>query len=232
MKRTQLTAIVVAICVIGSGPARAQFVVSDVLVEAQTAATAVNTAANLEKTIAVAASTAANLEQTIAMVSMLTTSFGVSGLLGSLNQPNQYPASNQLERQMFAGQRPTAGTANEIVSDASRTVKGSDAEATLVRDQIVGSANAAGLAANNLKALDHRLAENANTPNQLSRSGNIMHATVTNGLVLKQIHDAVIQNAQATSLLTMTVAQAGLHQAEEAVAQRREHQATADLFRP
>ncbi|MCP3468665.1 type IV secretion system protein VirB5 [Bradyrhizobium sp. CCGUVB23] len=233
MNRTQLMLVAaVATCAIGSEPARAQFVVSDVVVEAQTAATAVSTAANLQKTIAVAANTAANLEQTMAMVSMLTTPFGITGLLSALNQPNQYPSTNQLERQMFSTPMPTAGTASAIASGANRNVKGNDAEGTLLRDHIAGSANAAGLAANNLKAMDYRLTENASTPNQLSRSGNIMQATVTNGLVLKQIHDAAIQNVQATSLLTMTTAQAGLHRAEEAIAQRREHQATADIFGP
>lgn len=232
VKLTQLTVAAIAIFVIRSEPARAQFVVSDVLVEAETAAMAASSAANLEKTIAVAASTAANLEQTIAMVSMLTTPFGVAGLLGSLNRPNHYPSTNQLEKQMFAGQRPTAGPAHGIIATPNRTVKGNDAEGALLRDQIAGTANAAGVAANSLNAMDQRLTENAKTPNQLSRSANIMQATVTNGLVLKQIHDAAIQNAQATNLLTMTTAQAALHQAEEAVAQRREHQATADMFGP
>lgn len=78
--------------------------------------------------------------------------------------------------------------------------------------------------------MDKRLTANADTSAQLSRSRNIMQATVTNGLLLKQIHDAMIQNVQATSLLTMTTAQAGLHEAEEAAAQRKEHQKTAVIF--
>lgn len=57
-----------------------------------------------------------------------------------------------------------------------------------------------------------------------------MQATVTNGLLLKQIHDAIIQNTQATSLLTMATAQAGLHAAEEAATQRQERQKTEMIF--
>lgn len=131
---------------------------------------------------------------------------------------------------MFSARMPMSTTAHTITDDADRAVVGGDAEGELLRSQITGSANSTGIAADNLEAMDKRLTANAETTAQLSRSHNIMQATVTNGLLLKQIHDAMIQNIQATSLLTMTTAQAGLHEAEEAAAQRKEHQKTATIF--
>ncbi|WFS69655.1 pilin minor subunit VirB5 (plasmid) [Agrobacterium leguminum] len=199
-----------------SRTADAQFVVSDPATEAETLATALDTAANLE--------------QVITMVTMLTSAFGVTGLLTALDQKNQYPSTGKLDEQLFSSKAKTSMTARGIVSDPDRKVIGNDAEGKLLRDQITTSANAAGLAADNLDALDKRLTANRDTSAQLSRSRNIMQATVTNGLLLKQIHDAVIQNTQATSLSTMTTAQAGLHEAEEAAIQRKEHQATALIF--
>ncbi|WP_081159509.1 type IV secretion system protein VirB5 [Ensifer aridi] len=224
MKIAQLTATALAACLLLQGPARAQFVVSDPATEFQSGLTAVNTAQNVVHTLAL-------LEQTVQMVQMFTTSFAVTGVLSSLNQPNRYPSTDHLEKQMFAAQAPASATARAIASDAENDVKwGNDAQGALLREQIVGSSNAAGAAANNLDAMDHRLKENASTLNELSRSRNIMQATVTNGLILKQIHDAIIQNTQATSLLTMTTAQARLQAAEEATTQRRERRETATMF--
>lgn len=133
---------------------------------------------------------------------------------------------------MFDSQRPVSATARAIATDRDRAIDGSDAHAELLRGQITGAANAASVAADNLELMDKRLRENGNTLGQLSRSRNIMQATVTNGLLLKQIHDAIIQNSQATSLLTMATAQASLHAAEEAAAQRRERLETAKIFSP
>lgn len=216
MKTTQLIATVLTCSFLYIQPARAQFVVSDPATEAETLATAL--------------ATAENLTQTIAMVTMLTSAYGVAGLLTSLNQKNQYPSTKDLDNEMFSPRMPMSTTARAITSDTDRAVVGSDAEADLLRSQITGSANSAGIAADNLETMDKRLTANADTSAQLSRSRNIMQATVTNGLLLKQIHDAMIQNVQATSLLTMTTAQAGLHEAEEAAAQRKEHQKTAVIF--
>nr|WP_172690669.1 MULTISPECIES: pilin minor subunit VirB5 [Rhizobium/Agrobacterium group]ASK41132.1 type IV secretion system protein VirB5 [Rhizobium rhizogenes]ASK41295.1 type IV secretion system protein VirB5 [Agrobacterium tumefaciens] len=216
MKIMQLVAAAMAVSFLSVGPARAQFVVSDPATEAETLATALETAANLE--------------QTITMVAMLTSAYGVTGLLTSLNQKNQYPSTRDLDTEMFSPRMPMSTTARAITTDTDRAVVGGDAEADLLRSQITGSANSAGIAADNLETMDKRLTANAETSTQLSRSRNIMQATVTNGLLLKQIHDAMIQNVQATSLLTMTTAQAGLHEAEEAAAQRKEHQKTAVIF--
>ncbi|MBO9102327.1 MULTISPECIES: pilin minor subunit VirB5 [Rhizobium] len=216
MKATQFAAAALAVSLLSVGPARAQFVVSDPATEAETLATALETAANLE--------------QTITMVAMLTSAYGVTGLLTSLNQKNQYPSTRELDKEMFSARMPMSTTAHTITDDADRAVVGGDAEGELLRSQITGSANSTGIAADNLEAMDKRLTANAETTAQLSRSHNIMQATVTNGLLLKQIHDAMIQNIQATSLLTMTTAQAGLHEAEEAAAQRKEHQKTATIF--
>ncbi|NTF91463.1 pilin minor subunit VirB5 [Agrobacterium rhizogenes] len=216
MKTTQLIAAALAVSLLTVGPVRAQFVVSDPATEAETLATALETADNLI--------------QTTMMVTMLTSAYGVTGLLTSLNQKNQYPSTTNLDTEMFSARMPMSTTARAITNDADRTLVGGDAEADLLRSQITGSANSAGIAADILEVMDKRLTANAETSAQLSRSGNIMQATVTNGLLLKQIHDAMIQNVQATSLLTMTTAQAGLHEAEEAVAQRKEHQKTAIIF--
>ncbi|MGI8398251.1 pilin minor subunit VirB5 (plasmid) [Agrobacterium deltaense] len=216
MKTAKLAINALFICLALSGTAKAQFVVSDPVTETETLTTALNTAANLE--------------QLITMVTMLTSPFGVTGMLSALDQKNQYPSSGQLDKEMFSPQMPASTTARAITLDADRAVVGDDAEGNLLRQQIAGAANAAGVAADNLDAMDKRLTANSETSGQLSRSRNIMQATVTNGLLLKQIHDAIIQNIQATSLLTMTTAQAGLHEAEEAAAQRKEHQATALIF--
>ncbi|MCZ7976381.1 pilin minor subunit VirB5 [Agrobacterium tumefaciens] len=216
MNITKLAINALFICLVLSGTAKAQFVVSDPATEAETLTTAINTAANLE--------------QLITMVTMLTSPFGVTGMLSAIDQKNQYPSAGQLDKEMFSPQMPASTTARAITLDADRAVVGDDAEGNLLRQQIAGAANAAGVAADNLDAMDKRLAANSETSGQLSRSRNIMQATVTNGLLLKQIHDAIIQNIQATSLLTMTTAQAGLHEAEEAATQRKEHQATALIF--
>ncbi|MBB4189048.1 type IV secretion system protein VirB5 [Sinorhizobium terangae] len=224
MKIAQLTATAIAACLLLRAPARAQLLVSDPVTEAQSLLTAGNTAQNVVHTLAL-------LEQTVQMVQMFTTSFGVTGLLTSLNQPSRYPSTDHLEKQMFAARAPASPTARAIASDAENDVVwGNDAQGTVLREQIIGSSNAAGAAAGNLDAMDHRLRENASTLNQLSGSRNIMQATVTNGLILKQIHDAIIQNTQATSLLTMTAAQARLQEAEEATTQRHERQETAKMF--
>ncbi|KWV51286.1 MULTISPECIES: pilin minor subunit VirB5 [Rhizobium] len=216
MKTTKLATAALAVSFLSIGPARAQFVVTDPATELETLTTALEMAASLE--------------QTVTMVAMLTSAFGVTGLLTSLNQKNQYPSTRNLEQEMFSARMPMSTTARSIVDDADRAIIGRDAEAGLLRSQIAGSANSAGIAADNLEAMDKRLSANAETSAQLSRSGNIMQATVTNGLLLKQVHDAIIQNVQATSLLTMATAQAGLHEAEEAAAQRKEHQKTAIIF--
>ncbi|MQW86662.1 type IV secretion system protein VirB5 [Sinorhizobium saheli] len=224
MKIAQLTATGLATCLLLQGPAQAQMFVSDPATEAQTLITAGNTAQTVVHTLAL-------LEQTVQIAQMFTTSFEVMGLLSSLNQPNRYPPTAHLESQMFAARAPASATARAIASDAENNVMwGNDAQGDLLRKQIAGSSNAAGAAADNLDAMDHRLRDNANALNQLSRSRDIMQATVTNGLILKQIHDAIIQNTQATSLLTMTTAQARLQEAEEATTQRRERQATAAIF--
>ncbi|GAJ95572.1 MULTISPECIES: pilin minor subunit VirB5 [Rhizobium] len=216
MKTTQHIAMALTVSLLSAGSARAQFVVSDPGTEAETLATALTTAENLS--------------QTIAMVTMLTSAYGVTGLLTSLNQKNQYPSTRDLDTEMFSARTPMSTMARAITTDRDRAVVGGDAEAELLRSQITGAANSAGIAADNLEAMDKRLTANTETSAQLSRSRNIMQATVTNGLLLKQIHDAMIQNVQATNLLTMTTAQAGLHEAEEAAAQRKEHQKTAVIF--
>ncbi len=204
------------ICLALSNAAKAQFVVTDPVTETETLATALNAAANLQ--------------QLITMVTMLTAPFAVTGMLSALDQKSQYPSAGQLDKEMFSARMPASAGARSIALDADRTVVGDDAEGNLLRQQIAGAANAAGVAADNLEAMDKRLEANSETSAQLSRSRNIMAATVTNGLLLKQIHDAIIQNIQATSLLTMATAQAGLHEAEEAAAQRKERQATALIF--
>ncbi|ACM39668.1 MULTISPECIES: pilin minor subunit VirB5 [Rhizobium/Agrobacterium group] len=216
MKTAKLAINALFICLALSGSAKAQFVVSDPVTETETLTTALNTAANLE--------------QLITMVTMLTAPFAVTGILSALDQKNQYPSAGELDKEMFSPKTPASTNARTITLDADRAVVGDDAEANLLRRQIAGAANAAGVAADNLDAMDKRLKANSETSAQLSRSRNIMAATVTNGLLLKQIHDAIIQNIQATSLLTMTTAQTGLHETEEAATQRKEHQATALIF--
>ncbi|CAN7723668.1 type IV secretion system protein VirB5 [Mesorhizobium amorphae] len=223
MRFPTLAATMLAAFFLVSTQARAQFVVTDPIAETQATLTAISNAAILQKSIS-------TLATTIEMVDMLKSSFGVTGLLSSLNQGNHYPSGNQLERQMFEGQAPTSIKARSIADNPNRKVDGSDSEAKLLQGQIAGAVNAAALAADTLGVMDKRLRANDNTLGQLSRSGNIVQATVTNGLVLKQIHDAIIQNVQATSLLTMATAQASLHAAEEAAMQRRERQETARIF--
>lgn len=224
MKFTQLTVTTLAACLAMQAPARA-LVVTDPGTTYQTWMTNLNTALNVIKT-------AEMLEQTITMVAMFTSTFAVTGLLSGLNQGNKYPSTTKLSEQMFDSNKPVSATARSIALDRDREIDGSDAHAELLREQISGAANAASIAADNMELMDKRLRENGNTLGQLSRSRNIMQATVTNGLLLKQIHDAIIQNSQATSLLTMATAQAGLHAAEEAAAQRRERQETAKIFSP
>ncbi|MBY5413381.1 type IV secretion system protein VirB5 [Rhizobium leguminosarum] len=222
MKFAQLTVTALTTFLVLQGPARAQFAVIDMGAIAQTIV-------QIEKTAAI-------LEQTMNLVTVFSSSFGVTGLLGSLNQANRYPLTNQLSEKMFGSSKipsvtiPTGFTARAIIQD--REVSGTDAEAKLLLRQITGAANAADIAADNLEKMGQRLAENSKTLAQLSSSRNIMQATVTNGLLLKQIHDAIIQNSQATSLLTMTTAQASLHAAEEAAAQRLEREKTGRIFGP
>ncbi|MGC5844356.1 type IV secretion system protein VirB5 [Mesorhizobium abyssinicae] len=223
MRLAKITAMALAALLSLQQSARAQFVVSDPVTEAQTTLTAVSTAGTLSNS-------ALTLARTIEMVTMLTSTFAVTGLLTSLNRPGHYPAGGGVDKQMFDSQTPASSTARSIALDKDREVDGSDSEATLLREQIAGAANAIGIAADNLGLMDRRLRENADTLRQLSSSRNIMQATVTNGLLLKQIHDAMIQNIQATSLLTMATAQAGLHDAEEAANQRQERRNTATIF--
>ncbi|AMX98984.1 type IV secretion system protein VirB5 [Mesorhizobium ciceri] len=223
MRFAKLGATTLAASLLLSTQARSQFVVSDPITEAQSILTAGSTAAILVKSIE-------TLAFTMEMVQVLTSSFGVTGLLGALNQGNHYPSSNKLEGQMFDARAPVSIMARNIAQDPTRIVTGTDAEGKLLEGQIAGAANTAGLAADTLDVMDKRLKANDNTLGQLSSSRNIVQATVTNGLVLKQIHDAIIQNVQATSLLTMATAQGSLHAVEEAATQRRERQDTAKMF--
>lgn len=87
MKIMQLVAAAMAVSLLSVGPARAQFVVSDPATEAETLATALETAANLE--------------QTITMVAMLTSAYGVTGLLTSLNQKISIPRPGTWTRKCF-----------------------------------------------------------------------------------------------------------------------------------
>ncbi|MGX7877214.1 type IV secretion system protein VirB5 [Mesorhizobium sp. ORM6] len=208
-----------------STQARAQLAVFDPAVLTQAGLTAGSTAKIL-------VTSAQTLATTIEMVEILKSSFAVTGLLSTLNQGNHYPSTKTLEGQMFDARAPVSNMARNIVTDPTRRVTGTDAEGKLLEGQIAGAANAAALAADTLDIMDKRLKANDNTPGQLSSSRNIVQATVTNGLVLKQIHDAMIQNVEATSLLTMATAQGSLHAVEEAVTQRRERQDTAKLFSP
>ncbi|MUT27081.1 MULTISPECIES: type IV secretion system protein VirB5 [Mesorhizobium] len=223
MRFAKLAVTTVAASFLLSTQARSQFVVSDPVTETQSTLTAASTAAILIKS-------AETLATTIEMVEMLKSSFAVTGLLGALNQGNHYPSSNKLEGQMFDARAPVSTMARNIAQDPTRIVTGTDAEGKLLEGQIAGAANTAALAADTLAVMDKRLKANDNTLGQLSSSRNIVQATVTNGLVLKQIHDAMIQNVQATSLLTMATAQGSLHAAEEAATQRRERQDTAKIF--
>ncbi|MCO5966134.1 DUF4141 domain-containing protein [Sinorhizobium meliloti] len=160
MKFTQLTVTTLTACLIMQAPARAQWVVTDPGNTYQTAMTAINTTAQLVKTAEI-------LEQTIAMVTMFTSTFGVTGLLSQLNQRNQYPSTNKLSEQMFDSQRPVSTTARAIALDRDRVINGNDAHADLLREQITGAANAASVAADNLEMMDKRLRENANTLEQI-----------------------------------------------------------------
>ncbi|EJC74954.1 hypothetical protein Rleg10DRAFT_3463 [Rhizobium leguminosarum bv. trifolii WSM2012] len=216
MKIFQLTATALATFLALQGPARAEGLpVIDLAAFGQAII-------QIEKSAAI-------LEQTIQLVTVFSSSFGVTGLLSSLNQPDRYPARNALSEKMFGDPKvPNGKIATAIIN--KRVVQGSDAEAVLLKQQIARAANAADIAADNLDMMGKRLAENSNTPGQLSRSRNIMQATVTNGLLLKQIHDAIIQNSEATSLLTMATAQASLQAAEEAAMQRQERNETARMF--
>ncbi|ADV14690.1 hypothetical protein Mesau_05647 [Mesorhizobium australicum WSM2073] len=223
MRFAKLVVTTFAVSFLLSTQARSQLIVTDPAVTVQAGLTAGSTAAMLIKS-------AQTLATTIEMVEILKSSFAVTGLLGALNQGNHYPSSNKLEGQMFDARAPVSTMARTIVQDPTRRVTGTDSEAKLLEGQITGAANAAALAADTLDTMDKRLKANDNTPGQLSRSRNIVQATVTNGLVLKQIHDAVIQNVEATSLLTMTTAQGSLHAVEEAATQRRERQDTAKMF--
>ncbi|ARP67177.1 MULTISPECIES: type IV secretion system protein VirB5 [Mesorhizobium] len=223
MRFAKLAVTTLAVSFLLSTQARSQFIVSDPALTVQAGLTAGSTAAMLIKS-------AQTLATTIEMVEILKSSFAVTGLLGALNQGNHYPSSNKLDGQMFDARAPVSTMARTIVQDPTRRVTGTDSEAKLLEEQITGAANAAALAADTLDVMDKRLKANDNTPGQLSRSRNIVQATVTNGLVLKQIHDAVIQNVEATSLLTMTTAQGSLHAVEEAATQRRERQDTAKMF--
>ncbi|MCA0049310.1 type IV secretion system protein VirB5 [Mesorhizobium sp. B283B1A] len=223
MRFAKLVVTTLAVSFLLSTQARSQLIVTDPAVTVQAGLTAGSTAAMLIKS-------AQTLATTIEMVEILKSSFAVTGLLGALNQGNHYPSSNKLEGQMFDARAPVSTMARTIVQDPTRRVTGTDSEAKLLEGQITGAANAAALAADTLDTMDKRLKANDNTPGQLSRSRNIVQATVTNGLVLKQIHDAVIQNVEATSLLTMTTAQGSLHAVEEAATQRRERQDTAKMF--
>ncbi|RAZ82153.1 type IV secretion system protein VirB5 [Mesorhizobium hawassense] len=225
MRFAHITAPALAALMALQQPARAQFMVSDPVTETQTTLTAFSSAATVTNT-------AMTVAKSIELLQMLSSTFAVTGLLTSLNQPSRYPAAGGLGKQMFDGETLGSRTARAVALDKDRTVTGSDAEAALLREQIAGAANAIGIAADNLEQMDRRLKENSSTLNQLSRTRNIMQATVTNGLLLKQIHDAIIQNIQATSLLTMTTAQAGLHDVEEAAKQRQERQKTAAIFGP
>ncbi|PBB11870.1 type IV secretion system protein VirB5 [Mesorhizobium loti] len=223
MRFAKLAVTTLAASFLLSTQARSQFIVSDPATEIQSALTASSTAAILVKSVE-------TLATTIEMVEMLKSSFAVTGLLGALNQGNHYPSGNKLEGQMFDARAPVSTMARNISQDPTRIVTGTDAEGKLLNGQITGAANAAALAADTLDVMDKRLKNNSDTLGQLSRSRNIVQATVTNGLVLKQIHDAIIQNVQATSLLTMATAQGSLHAAEEAATQRRERQDTAKMF--
>ncbi|WP_404926476.1 type IV secretion system protein VirB5 [Mesorhizobium sp. ORM16] len=223
MRVAKLAATTLAASFLLSTQARSQWVVTDPGVAFQAGLTAASTAAMLKKSIE-------TLATTIEMVEMLKSSFAVTGLLGALNQGNHYPSSNKLEGQMFDARAPVSTMARNIAQDPTRIVTGTDAEGKLLQGQIAGAANAAALAADTLDVMDKRLKANDSTPGQLSSSRNIVQATVTNGLVLKQIHDAIVQNVQATSLLTMATAQGSLHAVEEAATQRRERQDTAKMF--
>lgn len=202
--------------VFGGSNARAQLVVSD--------------PSNLIENAAQAISAAATLEQMITMVLMLTAAYDVNGRLGGLNRSTEYPGTTQLTNQMFDTNNPASAVARSIAQDQDRQITGTDSSADLLKVQIAGLANSTGIAAQNLDVLDDRLDQNKKTLVELSTSKNIMQATVTNGLVMKQVHDAVIMNAQATNHLIMTVAQASLHEEEEAARQRKMRQDTALLF--
>lgn len=125
---------------------------------------------NLSQNFAQALSAAPKLEQIITMVIMLTASHGVSGLLGRLNQPNQYPTTNHLTNQLFDNDNPASAVARAVAQDSNRQIIGTDSSADLLKVQIAGLANSAGIAANNLDTFDDRLRQNTETLRQLSAS--------------------------------------------------------------
>lgn len=125
---------------------------------------------NLSQNFAQALSAAPKLEQIISIVNMLTASHGVSGLLGRLNQPKQHPTTNHLANQLFDNDNPASAVARAIAQDTNRQIIGKGSSADLLKVQVAGLANPAGIGANDPDRFNDRVNQNTETLRQRSAS--------------------------------------------------------------
>lgn len=199
-----------------AGNARAQLIVSD------PGNTGLSTQ-NLIQNTAQAVSAAATAADVLAMLSMMTAAATIS----NLNGRQDYPAQTQLNNQLFDARTPGSTTASTIALDEDRAVSetgSSDSSGRLLEEQILGSANYAGIASDKLAELENRRPDGPMVlPNVKSALDEIARKTAETTI-------AVEQNTKATLLVALGVAQLSDESKTQAAALRRERAKTALMF--
>lgn len=206
MKRLTLGVAVVAAGMTFAGTARAQFVVSD--------------PTNLVQNTLQAASAIATAADLLSMLTMMTAAATITALSSKQDYPNQ----NQLGDQLFDPKTPASTTASKIVLDEDRKVTGTDASGELLKQQITGSANLAGIAAANLDALEKEKPDNPKVlPNLKKAMDEVVQETGDTKRAVKEVN-------KATLLVALGLAQLADQDRTEAAALRRERAKTALIF--
>ena len=206
MKRLTLGVAVVAAGMTFAGTARAQFVVSD--------------PTNLVQNTLQAASAIATAADLLSMLTMMT----AAATITALSSKQDYPKQNQLGDQLFDPKTPASTTASKIVLDEDRKVTGTDASGELLKQQITGSANLAGIAAANLDALEKEKPDNPKVlPNLKKAMDEVVQETGDTKRAVKEVN-------KATLLVALGLAQLADQDRTEAAALRRERAKTALIF--
>ncbi|RZS76864.1 type IV secretion system protein VirB5 [Phyllobacterium myrsinacearum] len=206
MKRLISGLLMLAASMMFAGNARAQFVVSDPGVEAPALATSLSVAA-----------TAGDI---FTMVTMLTASATLSSFAGK----QDYPSSNQLKDQLFDAKTPSSTTATKIMADDERQVTGTDASGKLLKEQITGSANLAGIATDKLNELENEKPESSKPLINIKKSmDEVAQQTTETKIAVKQVN-------KATLLVALGVAQLADAAKTQAAVMRKERADTALMF--
>jgi type IV secretion system protein VirB5 len=213
MKKTHALVAALALAAgLSAGTARAQLAVIDGANVAQTmqaVATAAKELAQLQM----------QLQQLQNTYRMFTNPTNITGMLPGLNTGmlrNPMPTSGQVPGMVMGMNGSLSGPGQSFLNQ-NQLYKpaGSDPLATQMNRSAMAIAQIQGMAATNLQSIEQRLANLSAMQTQLQSATDIKQVTAINGRIAIEQHAIQSQQAQATNLQTMAVAQIAAQQQQD-----------------